>query len=146
MAVLSHPPIWANQITISTSVLSCHLANDSLCYKGIVYREGDNQSFSFDNNVVGNWANEQAEHTVLGSIKLQYHRTKGGSKTITVLPLLTRGHQVKAITLLLISPITLSVLLIKLKLALMGLRYDWVSTENTSTVVEQDKSRDDNQL
>ncbi|EVU15171.1 ferrichrome receptor domain protein, partial [Vibrio parahaemolyticus V-223/04] len=31
--------------------------------QGIVFRDGKNQSITFDNNAVGNWMTDNAEHT-----------------------------------------------------------------------------------
>ncbi len=36
-----------------------------------------NQSFSFDNNIVGEWDSERFENTLLAGIEFQYHQTKG---------------------------------------------------------------------
>ncbi|HHX8333797.1 TPA: TonB-dependent siderophore receptor [Vibrio diabolicus] len=45
--------------------------------RGIVYRDGKTQSFSLDNNVVGNWMSNTSEHTVLAGIDIQHHKTEG---------------------------------------------------------------------
>ncbi len=45
--------------------------------RGVVYRDGQNQSLAFDNNAVANWFTESAEHTVLSGVDLQYSRIEG---------------------------------------------------------------------
>ncbi|HIF5804672.1 TPA: TonB-dependent siderophore receptor [Vibrio parahaemolyticus] len=45
--------------------------------QGIVFRDGKNQSITFDNNAVGNWMTDNAEHTVLVGMDLQFHKTDG---------------------------------------------------------------------
>ncbi|MCA0934309.1 TonB-dependent siderophore receptor [Vibrio alginolyticus] len=54
-----------------------YLPVDDSYSRGIVYRDGKTQSFSLDNNAVGNWVSGSNEHTVLAGIDLQHHKTEG---------------------------------------------------------------------
>ncbi len=48
--------------------------------QGIVFRNGKNQSFTFDNNFIGQWSSTRLDHTVLIGADLQYHKTEGAEQ------------------------------------------------------------------
>ncbi|MGY0617091.1 TonB-dependent siderophore receptor [Vibrio sp. FJH11] len=139
------------------------LNDDSLYYRGIVFRDGKNQSFTFDNNAVGNWMTDNAEHTVLVGVDLQYHNTKGDEQDNysfgTVNPFnpsygnytpLDSADNIKRE----IDKYQASVYSqYQLKfheqwIGNVGARYDWVKTENSGkgASVDQSESRDDSEL
>lgn len=139
------------------------LNDDSLYYRGIVFRDGKNQSFTFDNNAVGNWMTDNAEHTVLVGVDLQYHNTKGDEQDTysfgTVNPFnpsygnytpLDSADNIKRE----IDKYQASVYSqYQLKfheqwIGNVGARYDWVKTENSGkgASVDQNESRDDGEL
>lgn len=139
------------------------LNDDSLYYRGIVFRDGKNQSFTFDNNAVGNWMTDNAEHTVLVGVDLQYHNTKGDEQDNysfgTVNPFnpsygnytpLDSADNIKRE----IDKYQASVYSqYQLKfheqwIGNVGARYDWVKTENSGkgASVDQSESRDDGEL
>ena len=139
------------------------LNDDSLYYRGIVFRDGKNQSFTFDNNAVGNWMTDNAEHTVLVGVDLQYHNTKGDEQDNysfgTVNPFnpsygnytpLDSADNIKRE----IDKYQASVYSqYQLKfheqwIGNVGARYDWVKTENSGkgASVDQSESRDDAEL
>ncbi|MCY9876377.1 TonB-dependent siderophore receptor [Vibrio natriegens] len=139
------------------------LNDDSLYYRGIVFRDGKNQSFTFDNNAVGNWMTDNAEHTVLVGVDLQYHNTKGDEQDNysfgTVNPFnpsygnytpLDSADNIKRE----IDKYQASVYSqYQLKfheqwIGNVGARYDWVKTENSGkgASVDQNESRDDGEL
>lgn len=49
--------------------------------RGIVYRDGNTQSFTFDNHAIGNWYTNNSEHTVLAGAEVQHHRTRGDEES-----------------------------------------------------------------
>ncbi|WMN89707.1 TonB-dependent siderophore receptor [Vibrio parahaemolyticus] len=139
------------------------LNDDSLYYRGIVFRDGKNQSFTFDNNAVGNWMTDNAEHTILVGVDLQYHNTKGDEQDNysfgTVNPFnpsygnytpLDSADNIKRE----IDKYQASVYSqYQLKfheqwIGNVGARYDWVKTENSGkgASVDQSESRDDGEL
>ncbi|MEE3877392.1 TonB-dependent siderophore receptor [Vibrio sp. YYF0003] len=139
------------------------LNDDSLYYRGIVFRDGKNQSFTFDNNAVGNWMTDNAEHTVLVGVDLQYHNTKGDEQDNysfgTVNPFnpsygnytpLDSADNIKRE----IDKYQASVYSqYQLKfheqwIGNVGARYDWVKTKNSGkgASVDQNESRDDGEL
>lgn len=139
------------------------LNDDSLYYRGIVFRDGKNQSFTFDNNAVGNWMTDNTEHTVLVGVDLQYHNTKGDEQDNysfgTVNPFnpsygnytpLDSADNIKRE----IDKYQASVYSqYQLKfheqwIGNVGARYDWVKTENSGkgASVDQSESRDDGEL
>ncbi|MCF7480321.1 TonB-dependent siderophore receptor [Vibrio sp. J1-1] len=139
------------------------LNDDSLYYRGVVFRDGKNQSFTFDNNAVGNWMTDNAEHTVLVGVDLQYHKTKGDEQDNysfgTVNPFnpsygnytpLDSADNIKRE----IDKYQASVYSqYQLKfheqwIGNVGARYDWVKTENSGkgASVDQSESRNDGEL
>lgn len=46
-------------------------------YRGLTYREGDLTSFTFDNQLVGNWFTNRTEQTLLVGVDLQSHSNDG---------------------------------------------------------------------
>lgn len=59
--------------------------------RGVVFRDGKNQSISFDNNVVGEWDTDNFEHTLLAGLNYNITKPKVMSKIITTLVRLIRG-------------------------------------------------------
>lgn len=131
--------------------------------QGIVFRDGKNESITFDNNAVGNWLTNNAEHTVLVGMDLQYHKTDGLEQdnyafgTINpsnpeygnFTPLDSANNIKREISKSQAS--MYSQYQLKLHdqwIGNVGARYDWVKTENTGkgTNVAQSESRDDGEL
>ena len=46
-------------------------------FRGIVYREGDNTSYTLDNKAVANWYSSNTEHTFLVGFDIQQHNNEG---------------------------------------------------------------------
>ncbi|UTT87199.1 TonB-dependent siderophore receptor (plasmid) [Vibrio pelagius] len=131
--------------------------------QGIVFRDGKNESFTFDNNAVGNWYTDNAEHTALIGIDLQYHKTNGVEQdnyafgTINpsnpeygnFTPLDPTKNIKREISKSQASVYSQYQLRFQEQwVSNVGARYDWVKTENTGkgTSVDQSKSRDDGEL
>lgn len=131
--------------------------------QGVVYRDGKNQSFTFDNNAVGTWYTSNAEQSVLVGFDLQRHETEGEEQdsyafgtinpwnpvygNYTPLDMANNTH--REITKSQAS--VYSQYQIKLNqgwVGSVGARYDWVSTENVGQTASSSdkKSRDDGQL
>ncbi|MGV2987057.1 TonB-dependent siderophore receptor [Vibrio sp. E150_011] len=129
--------------------------------RGVVFRDGTNQSITFDNNAVGNWYSDNAEHTLLLGLDLQHHNTKGEEQDNYAFdsinpwdpeygnytPLdsadnIDREINKSQASLYSQYQITLD----SQWIALVGARYDWVNTENTSQKANQNESRNDGQL
>ncbi|ANQ28569.1 ligand-gated channel [Vibrio natriegens] len=139
------------------------LNDDSLYYRGIVFRDGKNQSFTFDNNAVGNWMTDNAEHTVLVGVDLQYHNTKGDEQdnysfgTVNPFnpsygnytPLDSADNIKREIDKYQASMYSQYQLKFHEQwIGNVGARYDWVKTENSGkgASVDQSESRDDGEL
>ncbi|ANQ19962.1 TonB-dependent siderophore receptor [Vibrio natriegens] len=139
------------------------LNDDSLYYRGIVFRDGKNQSFTFDNNAVGNWMTDNAEHTVLVGVDLQYHNTKGDEQdnysfgTVNPFnpsygnytPLDSADNIKREIDKYQASMYSQYQLKFHEQwIGNVGARYDWVKTENSGkgASVDQNESRDDGEL
>ncbi|MEX3070368.1 TonB-dependent siderophore receptor [Vibrio alginolyticus] len=139
------------------------LNDDSLYYRGIVFRDGKNQSFTFDNNTVGNWVTNNAEHTVLVGVDLQYHKTEGDEQdnysfgivnpynpsygNYTPLdPANNIKREIEKSQASLYSQYQLK--FNEQWIGNIGARYDWVKTENSGkgTSIDQNESRDDGEL
>lgn len=136
-------------------------ANASELYRGVVFRDGTNQSITLDNKAVANWYSDRAEHTLLTGIDLQYHKTEGEEQDSYLFssinpfdpeygeytPLDSANNIDREINK---SQASLySQYQIKFDeqwVALAGARYDWVNTENKSDKGNQDESNDDGQL
>ena len=134
--------------------------------RGVVFRDGKNQSITFDNNVVGEWDSERFEHTLLAGVELQYHQTKGAEQDY--LP--SKKHEFGKINPW--NPIygkynpidpanninrtidkTQSSLYSQYQvkfdsqwIGVAGLRYDWVKTENKNKTNHINKSRNDGEF
>lgn len=52
-------------------------ATTDTLYRGIVFRNGETNSFALDNRAVAKWQSSRVENTALLGVDLQYHRTKG---------------------------------------------------------------------
>ena len=130
-------------------------------YRGIVFRDGQNESFTLDNKAVGNWYSEHLEHTVLLGLDLQHHNIDGVEQdnfafgTINPFdpeygnftPLDDANNIDRDITKSQQSLYSQYQLKVNEKwVGLVGARYDWVETENQSITAGQDQSRDDNEL
>ncbi|WP_372379582.1 TonB-dependent siderophore receptor [Vibrio natriegens] len=139
------------------------LNDDSLYYRGIVFRDGKNQSFTFDNNAVGNWMTDNAEHTVLVGVDMQYHNTKGDEQnnysfgTVNPFnpsygnytPLDSADNIKREIDKYQASMYSQYQLKFHEQwIGNVGARYDWVKTENSGkgASVDQNESRDDGEL
>ncbi len=46
-------------------------------YQGLVFRDGETESFSLDNNAIAKWESPRVENTVLIGLELQHHKTEG---------------------------------------------------------------------
>ncbi|EGR1561762.1 TonB-dependent siderophore receptor [Vibrio alginolyticus] len=131
--------------------------------QGIVFRDGKNQSITFDNNAVGNWMTDNAEHTVLIGMDLQFHKTDGDEQdnyafgtinpwnpvygNFTPLdPANNVKREIEKSQASLYSQYQLK--LHEQWIGNIGARYDWVKTENSGkgATVDQSESRDDGQL
>ena len=55
-------------------------ASTSELYRGVVYRDGTNQSFTLDNKAEFNWYSNKAEHKLLSGIDIQHHKTVGSEQ------------------------------------------------------------------
>ncbi|HCG6610582.1 TPA: TonB-dependent siderophore receptor [Vibrio parahaemolyticus] len=131
--------------------------------QGIVFRDGKNQSITFDNNAVGNWMTDNAEHTVLVGMDLQFHKTDGDEQdnyafgTINpwnpvygnfnpLDPSKNVKREIEKSQASVYSQYQLK--LHEQWIGNVGARYDWVKTENSGkgAGVAQNESRDDGQL
>lgn len=131
--------------------------------QGVVFRDGKNQSFTFDNNAVGNWATDNAEHTVLVGVDLQYHKTKGDEQDNYAFGTINPFNPVYGNYTPLDSADNIKREIEKSQASVysqyqlkfheqwignVGARYDWVKTENSGkgASVDQSESRDDGEL
>lgn len=51
--------------------------SSSTLYRGVVFRDGELSSITFDNRAVGRWNGDQTEHTLLVGVDLQTHENRG---------------------------------------------------------------------
>jgi iron complex outermembrane receptor protein len=131
--------------------------------QGVVFRDGKNQSFTFDNNAVGNWMTDSAEHTLLVGMDLQYHKTKGDEQDNYAFGTINPFSPVYGNYTPLDSANNIKREIEKSQASLysqyqlkiheqwignVGARYDWVKTENTGkgASIDQSESRDDSEL
>ncbi|MGP8306096.1 TonB-dependent siderophore receptor [Vibrio sp. YIC-376] len=131
--------------------------------QGVVFRDGKNQSFTFDNNAVGNWMTDNAEHTLLVGVDLQYHKTDGDEQDNYAFGTINPFNPVYGNYTPLDSANNIKREIEKSQASLysqyqlkfheqwignVGARYDWVKTENTgkSASVDQSESRNDSEL
>ncbi|MDV5169281.1 TonB-dependent siderophore receptor [Photobacterium rosenbergii] len=135
--------------------------------QGLVYRDGKNQSVTFDNNAVGNWYSDESEHTLLVGVDFQYHNTDGVEQdnfafgTINpwkpeygnftpIDPSLNIQRDISKTQASLYSQYQLKFQ--EQWIGIVGARYDWVKSENKGKgntafgPVDQKESRNDNQL
>ncbi|PSU50109.1 TonB-dependent siderophore receptor [Photobacterium frigidiphilum] len=129
--------------------------------RGVVFRDGHNQSITMDNNAVASWFSDRSEHTALIGVDLQYHETEGEEQDSFAFssinpwnpdygnytPLDPANNIDRKITKSQAS--IYSQYQIKFDsqwIGLVGARYDWGQTENKSIKGDQDESRDDGQL
>ncbi|MCW2254548.1 iron complex outermembrane receptor protein [Providencia alcalifaciens] len=128
--------------------------------RGIVFRDGKNQSFSFDNNVVGEWDSERFEHTLLAGVEFQYHRTKGDEQDTSFgtinpwnpdyghyTPLNPANNINRTIDKTQTSLYSQYQTKFDGKwIGVAGARYDWVKTENKAQKDNQNESRRDGEM
>ena len=136
-------------------------ASTSELSRGVVYRDGTNQSLTLDNKAVANWYSHNAEHTLLTGIDIQYHKTVGEEQdsysfsTIDISDIEYGNYTELDSANNIDRKISKSqasfysqyqVKFDKQWIALAGLRYDRVKTENKSVLNDQNESSDDGQL
>ncbi|WP_423840720.1 TonB-dependent siderophore receptor [Vibrio mytili] len=133
--------------------------------QGLVFRDGKNQSFTFDNNAVGNWVTDSAEHTALIGVDLQHHKTEGDEQddyafgTINPFNPVYGNYTAKDFNIEREINKTQASVYSQYQLKFqeqwignIGARYDWVKTENKGHgsnaygVVDQNLDRDDSEL
>lgn len=129
--------------------------------RGLVFRDGTNQSITFDNNVVGEWDSERFEHTLLTGVELQYHQTKGDeqddyefSKINPWNPIYGKYKPIDPAnninrTIDKTQSSLYSQYQVKFDsqwIGVAGLRYDWVKTENKNKTQQVNKSRNDGEF
>lgn len=129
--------------------------------RGIVFRDGKNQSFTFDNNVVGEWDSNRFEHTLLAGIELQHHQTKGDEQDSFSFGTINPWNPVYGNYTPLNSANNINRSINKTQSSLYsqyqvkfdsqwigvaGLRYDWVKTENKNKTQHDNKSRNDGEM
>lgn len=128
--------------------------------RGIVFRDGKNQSFTFDNNIVGEWDSGTFENTLLAGIEFQYHRTKGDEQDTSFgtinpwkpvygqyTPLNPANNINRKIDKTQTSLYSQYQTKFDSKwIGVAGARYDWVKTENKAQQNNQDESRNDGEM
>ncbi len=129
--------------------------------RGIVFRDGKNQSITFDNNVVGEWDTDNFEHTLLAGIEVQYHQTKGEEQDNYNFGSINPWHPVYGKYIPLDPANNINRTIDKTQYSLysqyqtkfdsrwigvVGVRQDWVKTENKIHQQNNDKSRTDNEF
>ncbi|KJY84374.1 ligand-gated channel [Vibrio galatheae] len=130
-------------------------------YRGVVFRDGKNQSLAFDNNAVANWFTDSAEHTVLTGLDLQYSKTEGaeqdnyGFSQIDAMnpvygnytpldPANNVDREINKSQVGLYSQYNLNFQ--QRWIANIGARYDWVSVDNKNLTSSTKDSVDESQL
>lgn len=128
--------------------------------RGIIFRDGKNQSFSFDNNFVGEWDSGLFENTLLAGVEFQYHQTKGdeqngGFGTINpwkpeygkYTPLNPANNVKRTIDKTQTSLYSQYQTKFDSKwIGVAGARYDWVKTENKLHQANEHESRHDGEM
>lgn len=129
--------------------------------RGIVFRDGKNQSISFDNNVVGEWDTDNFEHTLLAGAELQYHQTKGDEQDNYSFGTINPWNPIYGKYTPLNPADNINRTIDKTQyslysqyqtkfdgrwVAMAGVRQDWVKTENKAQVKNEDKSRTDSEF
>lgn len=130
-------------------------------FRGIVFRDGHNDSYTIDNKAVAQWRSPALAHTVLMGADLQYHETQGQEQdsfafgTINPYapeygnfsPLNPENNIDRDISKFQFGVYAQYQLEILSKwIGVFGGRYDSVETENQSEKNNQDESRSDNEL
>ncbi|MEM7207030.1 MAG: TonB-dependent siderophore receptor [Pseudomonadota bacterium] len=130
-------------------------------FRGVVFRDGENQSITFDNHVVGKWESSGSKHTLLFGADLQQHETDGEEQdnfafgTINVAdpvygnftpldPANNIDREIKKSQSSVYSQYQIEI--DEKWIALAGARFDKVKTENISVIAAQDQSRDDDEV
>ncbi|MBJ2108024.1 TonB-dependent siderophore receptor [Proteus terrae] len=129
--------------------------------RGIVFRDGKNQSISFDNNVVGEWDTDNFEHTLLAGAELQYHQTKGDEQDNYSFGTINPWNPIYGKYTPLNPADNINRTIDKTQyslysqyqtkfdsrwVAMAGIRQDWVKTENKAQAKNEDKSRTDSEF
>lgn len=129
--------------------------------RGIVFRDGENNSYTLDNKAVAKWESGRMKHTALMGIELQHHKTEGDEQdnyafgTINpynpvygnYTPLDPANNIDREITKSQAS--AYSQYQLKFDEAWVGVvggRYDWVKTKNVSEKNSQDEARTDGEF
>lgn len=130
-------------------------------YRGIVFRDGEQDSITVDNRAVAKWDSTDMEHTALMGIDVQHHKTHGDEQDNYSFGTINPYHPVYGSYTPLdpannndrdISKLqTGAYLQYQVKydghwVGVLGGRYDRVQTENTSDSLDQDESRNDGQF
>lgn len=130
-------------------------------YRGIVYRNGENNSLTFENRATAKWESGCAAHTALLGIDLQHHKTEGVEQDNYAFGTINPYDPVYGNYSLLdpaddidrdISKSQASgYAQYQLKfdgkwIGVLGGRYDWVETENKSEKTAMDESRSDKEV
>jgi len=129
--------------------------------RGIVFRDGENKSFTVDNKAVAKWETNRMKHTALMGIDLQYHKTEGDEQDNYAFGTINPYHPVygsytpldpannidRDITKSQASAYSQYQLKLDEKwVGIVGGRYDWVKTKNISEKNSQDEARTDKEF
>lgn len=129
--------------------------------RGVVFRDGNNQSLTLDNKAVGNWFSDSSEHTLMVGVDLQHHKTKGDEQDSYSFSSINPSDPVYGNYTALDSANNIDRKITKSQasvysqyqikfdsqwVGIAGARYDWVNTENKSEKGKQNESNDDGQL
>ncbi|OAT39318.1 ferrichrome-iron receptor [Proteus myxofaciens ATCC 19692] len=129
--------------------------------RGVVFRDGKNQSITFDNNVVGEWDTDNFEHTLLAGVELQHHRTKGDEQDNYSFSTINPWNPIYGRYTPLDSANNINRTIDKTQYSLYsqyqtkfdsrwigvaGIRQDWVKTENKTHQQHVEKSRTDSEF
>lgn len=129
--------------------------------RGVVFRDGDNQSFSLDNKALANWFGARSEQTLLAGVELQYHKNRGEEQENYSFSSINPWNPVYGNYTPLDATKNIDRRIEKSQLSLysqyqmkwelrwiglLGARQDWVSTENQSKKGKEEDARNDSQL
>ncbi|WP_341265849.1 TonB-dependent siderophore receptor [Morganella morganii] len=129
--------------------------------RGVVFRDGNSQSITFDNNLTGQWDSERLEHTLLAGAEIQYHRTKGDEQDSYAFSPINPWNPVYGQYVPLDPADNINRTINKTQASLYsryqikldgkwigvaGVRYDQVKTENKNQTAHNDKSWNDGEV
>jgi len=129
--------------------------------RGIVFRDGSDNSFTLDNKAVANWTTSNIEHTVLTGVDLQQHKIEGIEEdnysfgTINTFNPVYGNYTAldradandRSISKSQAGVYTQYQFVVDDQwVGAIGGRYDYVKTKNDSTKKSESESRNDNQL